>query len=367
MNGNSIPCHNCGDILSGDEIYFVVDNDNEYCGGCVEECGYCGEWFADLDYHREYGCGDCGRSICPDSSYFVCHNCGDYFCEDCGDCRYCRRPNAVRGYHDNPDYISYGHGDYTMGVEIEYNGDTHSIMTAVHQFDDCEEYVWACDDGSLYGGAEIISHPMTLEFFRTGFPFGRMMQAIRNTGDAEVTDGTGIHVHIDRRAFRKNGRHNQTHAYRWIKFVLSNRDGCEIIGRRNSREYAEFVLPGEYGYNGYSEVLRVKSAQHRTSDNRYTAVNTTKAATYELRFFKSSYRERDLMAAVEFAHSSVEYARDGMNGIPVTEAFRWASFTSWLATRATDYPVLAAALHVLSPGDQDGRTAVAVTDSTNCK
>lgn len=51
MNGNAIPCFNCGDILSGDEIYFVADSDNEYCGGCVEECGYCGEWFSDLDYH----------------------------------------------------------------------------------------------------------------------------------------------------------------------------------------------------------------------------------------------------------------------------------------------------------------------------
>lgn len=352
---DTIICDNCGDATEADEIVIPSDTGEPTCYNCVEECDYCGNWFVDLYEHREYCCDNCGRSICPESGYYYCDSCDTYQCERCGDCGYCRnyRAGGVRGYHDNPELIPYGSGDFTMGVELEYNGDTSSIVDAVHQFDDCEQFVWCCEDGSLYGGAEIISHPMTLDYFRNGFDFGGMMQAIKATGDATITSGTGLHVHIDRRAFRRNGRHNQVHAYRWLKFILSNQDGGEIIGRRTSDEWAQFVKPGEYGRKGYSETLRVKSDGYRTSDNRYTAVNTTKGATYELRFFKSTFNRRNLMAAVEYAHATVEYARAGMDAISAVDRFRWATFTSWLAGRPTTYPALCAVLHVAGSDQGD--------------
>lgn len=351
---STIECANCGVGMEPDDVYIPADYQEPHCGDCIETCDYCGEWFTDIYDHREYCCESCGRSICPESMYYYCDSCDEYRCERCGECGYCDRAGGLRGYHDNPELIFYGEHDYFMGIELEYNGDASSILSAVHEYDDSEQFIWACEDGSLYGGAEIISHPMTLDFMRNEFDFGGMMQAIKATGNAQVTSGTGLHVHIDRRAFRRNGRHNQIHAYRWLKFVLANQTGGEIIGRRTSEEWAQFVKPGEYGHKGYSETLRVKSDGYRTSDNRYTAVNTTKGATFELRFFKSTYNRRNLHAAIEYAHASVEYARTGMDAYPAVDRFRWETFTDWLAGRPAAYPSLCAVLHVATGDQGDG-------------
>lgn len=337
---SAMNCDNCGNEIDEDNMTIPLDSSSPHCEYCVDYCDYCGDGFMDIGYHVHAGCNECGHSICPESSYYYCDNCDDYQCEDCGDCNYCasyNRPSGIRRYHDNPTLIFHGTGNVFLGVEIEFDNSPDEICDTVKSFDDSEHYVWLCEDGSI-DGAEIISHPMTLDAVRQ-FPFDSMLRALRHTS-ARATDGTGIHVHIGRESFKRNGRHSQAHVARWLKFLYSNKDGCELVARRDSMQWAEFVEFGKYGYKGHSATLGDKARRTRTCDNRYQAVNTTNSATYEVRIFRSTFDYQEFMGCVEFVHATVEYTRNRANGLG--DAMRWESFNQWLTDNAAAYPSLVA-------------------------
>lgn len=344
---NSRPnCDNCGVAIDDDELVIPEDYSSPHCLDCVGYCDYCGYAYLELRYHYRGDCSNCGDSICPDDYSYYCDNCDDYQCDSCGECNYCARfnsPDGIRRYHNNPDLIFHGTGNVFMGIEIEFDDAADEIYSTVQSFDDSETYLWVCEDGSISYGAEIISHPMTLDAVRK-FPFGSMLASLDCTS-ASVHDGTGIHVHISRDSFKRNGRHSQSHVARWLKFLYSNKAGCELVARRDSRQWAEFCEFGSDGYKGHSAPLSSKSRRTRTCDNRYQAVNTTNSATYEVRIFRSTFDYQEFMACIEFVHSTVEFTRNREVGLG--DAMRWESFTEWLSTRATDYPSLAAALVAL--------------------
>jgi hypothetical protein len=342
-----LECDGCYQEFAAGQLHFAYDRSGEYCDDCVDQCGDCSEWFYwGVDDHMFYCCM-CDRSFCPDyRSYDRCDSCGDIYCENCDPC--CMTPNMeIGGIHawsspryQPPNFQFHGTGVH-MGIELEVGGEPREIQTIVNEFDGNEEFVYMCEDGSV-DGVEIITLPMTLEFIRSGFPFRDMLAELNQAGCTadggfDGRDGIGIHIHVGREQFRNDkGRHNAAHVYRWIKFLYSVRTETEThIARRSSERWAKYAKLDR------GELAR-KSRRYATGDNRYVAVNTTNAATYEVRVFKSTLDYREFMRNVEFVAASVEYARTGMRDIPLTQAMTWAGFADFIRDNAGTYPQLAA-------------------------
>lgn len=271
-----------------------------------------------------YYCDSCGDEVDTDWGYF-CESCSVWRCDTCGECAgednhdsrvhvWDYRPNRFRpkGNHRT---------EALFGVELEVGGHKSTIANVVARHDDLERHLYMKEDGSIRG-VEIVSHPMTLAWARNEFPFATLLESLREAG-CYVNDGYGLHIHVSRNAFQRDGKASAAHQMMWLLFMYRNAAMLEKLARRTSERWAAFhkPQPGELARKAKS-VLR---------EDRYVAVNCNNEKTFELRFFKSTLDEREFYAALEFADASVRYTRsitiqDVLRGRAIT----WAHFAKWV-------------------------------------
>lgn len=329
---DNIVCGNCGDSIHVDDAYMPQDAYDFMCYSCIDECITCGYYFVDVCEHRDMYCANCGGYYCPESDMYYCDDCDSSQCGYCGECRSCS-VDGVRNYSWNPPEFNF-HGSGNMfGIEIEVGGNRRTIVDIVHAYDNSEEFVYMKEDASV-DGVEIVSHPMSLEFVRTRFDYAGMLAELRRAG-CYVDADCGLHIHVGRDAFRNAaGKNSAVHLYRWLKFLNDNSvDIDQAIAHRVSDRWAPWNVR-------YSDSLRSKAMNRATGDSRYAAVNTTNAHTIELRVCASTFDAGRFYAAVEFMHASIEYTRQLSTG--AGDALDWFAFGVYVATRATEYPSLAA-------------------------
>lgn len=274
-------------------------------------------------------CSHCGDEVDTDYGYF-CDGCEDWRCEDCGSCgcdEYSDRDSRVHEWNYRP-YRFRPKGNFPaealLGVELEVGGEESEIADVVaNGFDSTEDHLYMKQDGSI-DGVEIVTHPMTLAWARQ-YPFGDLLAELRRSGFA-VDDDYGLHIHVSRNAFQRNGKQSASHQMMWLLFMYRNVAELEKLARRSSSRWASFrkPLPGELA----------RKAQMVDCDNRYVAVNCNNAHTFELRFFASTLDKQEFYAALEFADASVRYTRaitiqDVLRG----KAMTWRHFTAWVRRR----------------------------------
>lgn len=329
-------------MVDAAELHPAMDRSGDYCDDCIESCPICdNNFYWDIDDHYRW-CDYCGRRICTEYDFYVhCDDCYEYFCEDCNcDCGM-SDSGQVHGYYWNPpEFIKHGdRGAAHFGIELEIGGYESDIVAAVNEIDGMEEYIYMKEDGTV-DGVEIISMPMTLEFHQS-FGWDELLAELRRRG-CRTEDEYGMHIHIDRRAFRHpgTGRHSHTHAYRWMKFTYRNAEWVRVVSRRSS-------FWGEFRHLGRGDMRR-KSSAYPTSDERRSAINTTKGGTYELRTGRSTLSYRKFLALVEFAAASVEYTRQ--RNIPMVEMMRWENFMAWCVDQGDAYANLVALVATAAGG-----------------
>ncbi len=281
-----------------------------------------------------YTCDRCLGEV-PTELGDTCPVCGDWCCDDCGFCcdedydeysdsrihEYDWRP---RRYNPKGNYPH----EPLLGVELEIGGDMGDIADVVESFDGIEDHLYMKKDGSI-DGVEIVTHPMTLAYAR-GYQFGDMLGELRHAR-CYVNNGYGLHVHVSRNAFQRQGKQSASHQMMWLLFMYRNVDSLENLARRVSDEWASFRKPDP------GELAR--KAQRIERDDRYVAVNCNNARTFELRFFASTLNEREFFAALEFADASVRYTRSfDVQDVLHGGALTWPHFTEWVQSR--DYPNL---------------------------
>jgi hypothetical protein len=182
-------------------------------------------------------------------------------------------------------------------------------------------------DGSI-SGVEIVTHPMTLVWARQ-YPFAELLCSLRGAG-CGVDDEYGLHIHVSRNAFQRDGKQSAAHQMMWLLFMYRNVAGLETLARRTSSRWASFKKPVS------GELARKARSIH--NDDRYVAVNCNNKKTFELRFFKATLDEREFYAALEFADASVRYTRaitiqDVLRGKAIT----WRHFTAWVKRHNYQY------------------------------
>lgn len=273
-------------------------------------------------------CDNCCCEIDRDIDYF-CDSCSEWRCDACSPCScdddddYCDHDSRVHSYEYRPQSFR-PKGNYPaealLGVELEVCGGHSVIADVVHSVDSSEDHLYMKRDGSICG-VEIVTHPMTLAWARQ-YPFARLLGNLRAAG-CSVDDDYGLHIHVSRNAFRRDGKQSAAHQMTWLLFMYRNVAELEELARRSSDQWASFrkPVPGELA----------RKAKSVGADNRYVAVNCNNDKTFELRFFKSTLDEQEFYAALEFADASVRYTRC----IPLQDVLRgkaltWRHFSGWV-------------------------------------
>lgn len=350
VNGDSIWCEACTDRRaywcdSCDEYNsrgtaYVVDRNEQWCDSCVDNAYYCD----DCDEYNAEGCDRCsedmynGRRVIHDYSY---------------------RPDAIFHSTDKNERLYFG-------LEIEVEAVHNTFESALHAFPlEAAELAYLKHDGSLNDGFEIVTHPMSHDFFKNeADQLWEVLEDLRSKSDIRVkawdTTTCGLHIHISRTGF--NGG---AHMHRFLNLVYSNPDFYSTLAGRQSSRWAKFddIYQSEYKRDangeriwtgGAYEITQKRTFAHKLDENRgserYSAVNTNNTATLEMRIFRGTVNGETIKAHLDLAHASVEYTRtltvrDIQEGALSADNFMWYVFQNEAL-----YPELSARIDKLVVG-----------------
>ena len=295
--------------------------DDEIENGDYSQCENCSEWFSECHYSDARDLSLC--TTCYDEGW-DCSECYQTINE--GEFHECYRHGFIYDYSYKPKPEFYGHADYHFGfeLEVEDNAGRGTQQGAELVLDALGDRVYCKHDGSLDDGFEIVSHPHSFEQLEN--LDWNFLNQLRNRGYRSWDTNTcGLHVHISRTAFEKNGKRDEGHELRFQKLIYDNSRMVEAIAGRSS-SYARFK---DKGYL----VPKIKNGQQA---DRYEAVNSFNDATLEVRVFRGSLRKQRILSAIEFLHAATEYTRN-MRINPKDKQLSWYRFMAYVLDNQDKY------------------------------
>lgn len=307
---NYYTCEDCSESEEADNCRFP--GDRVVCESCYAnyfECYSCGGMYdsecvssyTPEDYPNRAYCEDCA------SRYLTfCENCDTHTRDGCN----CREVGHVSDYtfdglldySTKPDYdflaLPYervDNGTIFMGIELEIELDGCDESATLNIIRKHLSGKAICKyDGSLNDGIEIVTCPMTLDYFKS-LPWKELLDELRRAGCRSHTGGTcGLHVHTTRRNsatqyYKIDGRLNRyphvNNMYSWVVKSLERK--LKPFSRRKNFGYCQFTAE---------------------PDSRRTAANVT-SDTVEYRFNRGTLNYTSFRASVELCHALASYSR----------------------------------------------------------
>jgi hypothetical protein len=367
-------CERCDSVGSINDCFHTVDGNDIWCESCTERrahwCEHCEEYDSGTSFYisdrQESWCEGCA-----DGHAYWCDECDEYNADGCDRCS--DEPtsdNGIRLIHDysyRPDAIFHSTNDderlfFGIEIEVEARDDLRDSAEYAHQLE-ALDLAYLKHDGSLNNGFEIVTHPMSHDFFKNeASDFFRVMEGLRSQQGIRVkswdTRTCGLHIHISRTGFSSG-----SHQHRFLNLVYTNPDFYSTLAGRTSDQWAKFtdIYQREYKRDangerifhedtGY-EIETKRTFKHKLdmerSSDRYSAVNTLNRETLEMRIFRGSVNSDTIKSQLDLAHASVEYTRnltvqDVTQGALTSDNFMWYIFEHELL-----YPELVARIDKL--------------------
>jgi hypothetical protein len=327
-------CQRCDTIGTIDDCFMTVD-DETWCEACADRRSY----FCDsCEERNSYGTSyvsDRGEHWCEGclNDTYWCDDCEEYNAEGCDRCSEDTDSHGNRVIHDysyRPDAIFHStdkNERLFFGLEIEVEGWDSKSDSAMHAYQlESMDLAYLKNDGSLNNGFEIVTHPMSHDFFKNeASDFWSVIEDLRSKNGVRVkswdTRTCGLHIHISRTGF--NGG---AHMHRFLNLVYSNPDFYSTLAGRSSDQWAKFtdIYMREYkrdengeriwnedtGYDITSKRTFMHKLQPDRNSDRYSAVNTNNRETLEMRIFRGTVNGETIKAQLDLAHASVEYTRN---------------------------------------------------------
>ena len=342
-------CTRCEDIGTENDEYSYVDGDR-WCQSCTESyanwCDSCEEWSEDSTYYiHDRGSSWCQR--CTEYSASYCEDCDEYNESGCDSCTSSR---VIHDYSYRPDPIFHStdkNERLFFGIEVE--------MESRSRYTDSSEYAYQLEDmelaylkhdGSLNCGFELVTHPMSHDYYKNqASDLFRVIEGLRTDYRVKSwdTQTCGLHIHISRTGF--NGG---AHMHRFLNLVYSNQPLYEALAGRSSAQWAKFSdvyvnadtidENGNWNRGSYrSFTQKIDNGRH---SDRYSAVNTQNRETLEMRIFRGSVNGNTIKAQLDLAHASVEYTRTMTVKEVMTGALNADSFMTYIESLPDLYPHL---------------------------
>ena len=311
MSEQKIFCEICGCEIT-DGSYAVFDGE-VLCESCLDEntviCSHCDTriWNDDnagtdgtplcQDCYDDYytTCEDCGRLIHRDNAFYLDDEDDYAYCESC----YHNHSGCIHEYSFKPEPIFYGNGSRFFGVELEIDEagkDNDNAEFILSKGNRLAEHIYIKSDGSLDDGMEIVTHPMTLEYHKTGMPWCSITDEARQLGyRSHKTSTCGLHIHVNRTAFGETREEQDERISRVLYFVEHHWEELLKFSRRTESQMNRWAA--RYGYkNSPKEIM--ESAKKGFA-GRYTCVNITNWNTVEFRMFRGTLKVNTIIATLE--------------------------------------------------------------------
>ena len=198
-----IVCSECGAVIGLGNAHTF---DGRFmCDDCFDSC--------------TVTCDNCGERIWRDdaegdSIVTLCSHCYEYnytTCEDCG-----------RLIHNEDAYYEDG--------EDSFNA--QKLLDVANERD---ERIYCKHDGSINGGFEIVSHPMSLDYHINNMNWLDVFEkAVQMNYRSHNTSTCGLHIHCSRSAFGKEYEQREKTVGRIIFFVEKHWNELVKFSRRTS-------------------------------------------------------------------------------------------------------------------------------------
>jgi len=211
-DSNLIECDDCGELFT-DELIFIDPSNTSYCESCMSEY---------------YSCEDCGRFVHERDVEEID---GYYYCESCAE----DNRTYIRNYSFKPLPEFHGNGVKFFGVELETDlGDNRdSYARELYESSRDENLYYLKEDSSLDDGVEVVTHPCTLEYHLSQFPWQEITNIAKEyefkSHDAETC---GLHVHISRAAFGEGEEEQEKNIAKLLFLVNNNWEDMVKLSRR---------------------------------------------------------------------------------------------------------------------------------------
>lgn len=346
----AIICQRCDEVGRVTERFHDVDGDL-WCEQCTENRAY---WCESCSEYNSYG-----TSYIVDRQESWCEGCTNdaYWCDDCDEwnadgCDSCSANSSrlVHDYNYRPDAIFHSSDKNErlfFGIEIEVEAGRNYELASEYAYRlEALDLAYLKSDGSLNCGFEIVTHPMSHDFFKNeAQELWDTLEQLRTNDTWKVkawdTRTCGLHIHISRTGFSTG-----SHMHRFLNLVYSNQEFYETLAGRSSEQWAKFsdIMVNDYERDSHGNIIEddhgfARSVTTRTfkrklgyrGSDRYSAVNTNNSETLEMRIFRGSVNSETIKAQLDLAHASVEYTRtlnanDVIKGALSADSFMWYIF-----------------------------------------
>jgi len=222
---------------------------------------------------------------------------------------------------DGAIHVSREHivpGVPVFGVELEVENIGNNYLSDAVEFinENTAPLVYLKEDCSISHGFEIVSHPMSLDYFKHVACYKEMLDYLRANGyHAWKTSTCGLHIHISKVSFV-----DPKHQMKFLYFMFKNKNELIQFSGRNSSyakyDFDAFVNNNDsiWGKNKPTLMEVVKGVQKNGNYvpgayERNLAVNRMNQHTHELRIFRPSLRFDTVMAYMEFVECLFMYTK----------------------------------------------------------
>lgn len=325
-------CQHCDTYT--DETVTPEEANSDYCYSCLQDVAYvcdsCDDWIL-ADYMVNGYCSSCH------DDRGTSEGC------DCYDCQESRGSQWVHDYSYKPTprfFTAVGAIETAPAFKTPYYG--MELEISIGEIDEgaslimdaAPDLVYLKEDGSV-DGFELVTHPMTLQAAMATIPFDALRR-LRNEYNASAHPN-GIHVHVSREGFDSD-----LHIFKWMKLIYRNEIDVRLVARRDPERWAAF----DNGERAKQKHLAKKDRyayKRNTYPERYSAINSQNTHTFEVRVFRGSLRQDEIMASLELVAGSVEYTRQ-LTGEAIRTANGWSfdAFLAWAAEQGNTYENLIA-------------------------
>lgn len=362
---DQVTCYNCDDKFDKEDTREAIGN--VYCESCYDNCigscdGCCteverdmleiveGNWAGpQLACTRCYlqessNCDGCGVRIwhdelqmvghgegmvcsrCLDYNYHYCERCDVYESESCEEesvFPWDYRPGRFTLHGKNTDK----HKNLFLGLELEISGEAYDIKEKVECLLGDDTYLKSDNSIEGEGGAEIVTHPASLEVWHERQDKWRsLLESFQGTGNYFATGdqvGCGLHIHLTRNPFTTRI------LYHFLKLIYGYPKFSELVsGRTRGLKEHHYCGLGEVHY-----VDIVKRAAGKRRASRMSAVNLQNVDTVEVRMFTGSFDIARIYGCLEFCDALYAFSSSERNAKGITPT----SFAMYAADQGKRY------------------------------
>ena len=245
------------------------------------------------------------------------------------------RTTLTMGFELETENASGDYGNYDMA------GKLLGRVNSTHESD-----IYIKEDGSLYNGFEIVSHPGELQYFMNHFKWDGIEQLARDGFRAWTKPSCGLHIHLAKSAFA-----DTSHKFKFMTFVYKNRFEMVQFAGRESDQYASYDI--KRFLNSHRDWIAdngtlvrgtnmIKFAKGEDCNNsRSMAVNIQPEKTIELRLFRPSLKSSTVKACLQFCDALFHYTENiTTREILQENALRFKGFKAWVAQQGEVYDLL---------------------------